>query len=284
MKNLHFPLNKEEIEKRIDKAVTLHDVTDKGLLKQIFSLIDLTSLNTQDNDAGIMTMVDKVNKFSASYPDMPDVAAICIYPPFVKLVKDNVSRENINVAAVSAGFPSSQTYMSVKLAECEIAVNKGADELDIVLSLGKYLEGDLTHCSTEISLIKQAVAPAHLKVILESGLMDNIDDVYRASMLALKSGADFIKTSTGKDKKSADPVSVYVMCQAIKDHYEETGFKAGIKPAGGISTPEDALIYYSIVHEILGKDWLFNEFFRIGASRLANNLLSAIEGKEVSYF
>ncbi|MFO7879595.1 MAG: deoxyribose-phosphate aldolase [Bacteroidota bacterium] len=284
MKNLHFPLNKEEIEKRIDKAVTQHDVTDKGLLKQIFSLIDLTSLNTQDNDAGIMTMVDKVNKFSASYPDMPDVAAICIYPPFVKLVKDNVSRENINVAAVSAGFPSSQTYMSVKLAECEIAVNKGADELDIVLSLGKYMEGDLTHCSTEISLIKQAVAPAHLKVILESGLMDNVDDVYRASMLALKSGADFIKTSTGKDKKSADPVSVYVMCQAIKDHYDESGFKAGIKPAGGISTPEDALIYYAIVNEILGKDWLFNEFFRIGASRLANNLLTAIEGKEVSYF
>jgi deoxyribose-phosphate aldolase len=284
MKDLNFTLSSEDVQSTIDMAISKHDITDKSLLKRMFSLIDLTSLNTQDNDDHIKGMVEKVNNFPKHYPDMPDVAAICIYPPFVKLVKENVSRDNIQVAAVSAGFPSSQTYMSVKLAECEIATNKGADELDIVLSLGKFIQGDFTHCSTEISLIKQAIEPAHLKVILESGLMDKLNDVYHASMLALKSGADFIKTSTGKDKKSADPVSVYVMCQAIKNHYEETGFKAGIKPAGGISTPEDALMYYAVVHDVLGDEWLNNKLFRIGASRLANNLLTAIEGKEVAYF
>jgi len=284
MTDLNFTLTTKEIQSRIDDAVNKHDISDNSLLKRMFSLIDLTSLNTQDNDETIKGMVKKVNDFPNHYPDMPDVAAICIYPPFVKLVKENASRDNIHVAAVSAGFPSSQTYMSVKLAECEIANNKGADELDIVLSLGKYFEGDLTHCSTEISLIKQAIKPSHLKVILESGLMNKLTDVYQASMLALKSGADFIKTSTGKDKKSADPVSVYVMCQAIKNHYEETGFKAGIKPAGDISTPNDALAYYAVVDDVLGEEWLNNKLFRIGASRLANNLLTAIEGKEVAYF
>lgn len=283
MENKNIKFIKGDIEKKIDNAKTGFSATDKSLLKRIFSLIDLTSLNTQDNDKKILNLVHKANGLKSVYPDMPDVAAICIYPPFVKLVKDNISR-GISVAAVSAGFPSSQTYLSVKLAECEIATNKGADELDIVLSLGKFFERDFTHCSTEINLIKEAISPAHLKVILESGLMDELSDVYNASILALKSGADFIKTSTGKDKKAADPVSVYVMCQAIKDHYEETGFKAGIKPAGGISTPEDAITYYAVVSEVLGEEWLDNKLFRIGASRLANNLLSAIEGKDISYF
>ncbi|MGC9331491.1 MAG: deoxyribose-phosphate aldolase [Bacteroidales bacterium] len=284
MKSKNISFNKQDIENQISTAKKTLSPTDKTLLKRIFSLIDLTSLNTQDNEEKIQSMVFKVNGLKSAYPDIPSVAAICIYPPFVKTVKQNLTRENINVAAVAGGFPSSQTYLSVKLAECEIAVNKGADELDIVLSLGKYFSKDYTYCSTEINLIKEAIAPSHLKVILESGLMDNLSDVYNASMLALKSGADFIKTSTGKDKKSADPVSVYVMCQAIKDHYEETGFKAGIKPAGGVSTPEDAITYYSVVSHVLGEEWLNNKLFRIGASRLANNLLTAIEGKEVSYF
>jgi len=284
MENKNIKFIKADIEKQIKTATSRFSPSDTTLLKRIFSLIDLTSLNTQDNEEKIQSMVYKVNGMKAVYPDMPDVAAICIYPPFVKTVKSNLSRKHINVAAVSGGFPSSQTYLSVKLAECEIAVNKGADELDIVLSLGKFFSEDYTHCSTEISLIKEAIAPTHLKVILESGLMDDLTDVYNASMLALKSGADFIKTSTGKDKKSADPVSVYVMCQAIKDHYKETGFKAGIKPAGGVSTPEDAITYYAVVSHVLGEEWLDNTLFRIGASRLANNLLTAIEGKEVKYF
>jgi deoxyribose-phosphate aldolase len=281
-KNISF--NKQVIEKQISNAKNAFSATDNILLKRIFSLIDLTSLNTQDTEEKIRTMVFKVNGIKSAYPDMPDVAAICVYPPFVKLVKETLSRDHINVAAVSGCFPSSQTYLSVKLAECEIATNKGADELDIVLSVGRFFSKDYTYCSTEISLIKEAIAPTHLKVILESGLMEDLSDVYNASMLALKSGADFIKTSTGKDKKSADPVSVYVMCKAIKDHYEDTGFKAGIKPAGGISTPDDAITYYAVVSHVLGDEWLNNNLFRIGASRLANNLLTVIEGKEVSYF
>lgn len=279
-----FTLDLEEIQEKIDNAVSNTDVNDKEILKKIFSLIDLTSLNTSDHDAKIISMVEKVNNFKANYQDMPNVAAICVYPPFVETVKSALSDENVSIAAVSAGFPSSQTYLSVKLAECEIAANKGADELDIVLSLGKFLFGDISYCSNEIAIIKQAIGNVHLKVILESGLMHSAEQVYQAGMLSIKAGADFIKTSTGKDKKSADPISVYAMCQAIKDHYEETEEMIGIKPAGGIATPEEAIVYYAIVKEVLGDKWLNNNYFRIGASRLANNLLSKIYDQKVSYF
>ncbi len=277
-------LSKQEIAAEINNALEQVDVKDMDTLKNIFNLIDLTSLNTADYDDKIIQMVEKVNKFSALFPEMPNVAAICIYPPFVETVKENLHAANLSIAAVSAGFPSSQTYLSVKLAECEIAANKGADELDIVLSLGRFISGDIAYCMNEISIIKQAIGEKHLKVILESGLMETPEQVYQAGILSLKAGADFIKTSTGKDKKSADPVSVYAMCQAIKDYYKETGKKAGIKPAGGISTPEDAIVYYAIVKAILGEEWLNNKLFRIGASRLSNNLLSRIYDKEVKYF
>lgn len=280
----NFNLTTQEIENNIKTAVEKVDIKDKETLKTIFSLIDLTSLNTSDHDAKIISMVEKVNGFKDKYQDMPNVAAICVYPPFVETVKTALNVENVSIASVSGGFPSSQTYLSVKLAECEIAANKGADELDIVLSLGKFLFGDIAYCSNEIAIIKQAIGNVHLKVILESGLMETPEEVYQASMLAIKAGADFIKTSTGKDKKSADPVSVYTMCQAIKNHYEETGKMIGIKPAGGISTPEDAIIYYAIVKDVLGDKWLNNQYFRIGASRLANHLLSSIYESEISYF
>jgi len=277
-------LSQEAIDGKINDALNNVDVKDTKTLKKIFNLIDLTSLNTADHETKISEMVEKVNKFSALFPEMPNVAAICIYPPFVETVKTKLHAAKVSIAAVSAGFPSSQTFLSVKLAECEIAANKGADELDIVLSLGRFISGDISYCMNEISIIKQAIGKKHLKVILESGLMDTPEQVYQAGMLSLKAGADFIKTSTGKDKKSADPVSVYAMCQAIKDYHNETGKKAGIKPAGGISTPEDAIVYYAIVKDVLGDKWLNNKLFRIGASRLANNLLSTIYNKEVNYF
>lgn len=277
-------LTKQEIEAKINQALEQVDVNDIDILKKLFNSIDLTSLNTADHDEKILDMVDKVNKFSALYPKMPNVAAICIYPPFVDIVSSKLNAENVSIAAVSGGFPSSQTFLSVKLAECEIVANKGADELDIVLSLGKFISNDFEYCSKEISIIKQAIGQKHLKVILESGLMETPEQVYQAGLLSLKAGADFIKTSTGKDKKSADPISVYAMCHAIKDYYEETGKKAGIKPAGGISTPEEAIVYYAIVKDVLGDEWLNNKLFRIGASRLANNLLTAIYNKEVKYF
>ncbi|MDA3911680.1 MAG: deoxyribose-phosphate aldolase [Bacteroidales bacterium] len=277
-------LSQEEIGAKIKDALEQVDVKNTDTLKKIFNLIDLTSLNTADYDEKINQMVEKVNKFPALFPEMPNVAAICIYPPFVETVKENLHAANVSIAVVSAGFPSSQTYLSVKLAESEIAANKGADELDIVLSLGRFISGDIAYCMNEISIIKQAIGEKHLKVILESGLMESPEQVYQAGMLALKAGADFIKTSTGKDKKSADPVSVYAMCLAIKDYYEETGKKSGIKPAGGISTPEDAIVYFAIIKAVLGDEWLNNELFRIGASRLSNNLLSTIYNKEVKYF
>ena len=279
-----FTLSTAEIQEKIDAAVNKTDINDKETLKQIFSFIDLTSLNTSDHDGKIISMVEKVNTFNEKYPDMPNVAAICVYPPFVETVKSTLNVNNVSLAAVSGSFPSSQTYLSVKLAECEIAANKGADELDIVLSLGRFLFGDIAYCSNEIAIIKQAIGNVHLKVILESGLMDSPEQVYQAGMLAIKAGADFIKTSTGKDKKSADPISVYTMCQAIKDHYNETGNMVGIKPAGGISTPEDAIVYFAIVKEVLGDKWLQNKYFRIGASRLANNLLSRIYDHDINYF
>lgn len=278
-----FQLSKQSIQDNIDSAVSKIE-ENKTILKTIFSLIDLTSLNTSDNDENIIKMVNKVNDFKSNYPEMPNVAAICIYPPFVEPVKKNLNQKGISIAAVSGCFPSSQTYLSIKLAECEIAANKGADELDIVLSLGKFISGDISYCMNEISIIKQSIGDSHLKVILESGLMESPEQVYQASMLALKSGADFIKTSTGKDKKSADPISVYAMCHAIKDYYKETGKMVGIKPAGGISTPKDALTYYAIVSDVLGDKWLNNKLFRFGASRLANNLLSSIYDKEIKYF
>lgn len=277
-------LNQQEIGAKIKDALAQVDVKDTETLKKIFNIIDLTSLNTADYDEKISEMVEKVNKFSALFPEMPNVAAICIYPPFVETVKENLNAANVSIAAVSGGFPSSQTFLSVKLAECEIVANKGADELDIVLSLGRFINGNISYCMNEISIIKQAIGEKHLKVILESGLMETPEQVYQAGMLSLKAGADFIKTSTGKDKKSADPVSVYAMCLAIKDYYEETGKKAGLKPAGGIATPEDAIVYYAIVKAVLGDEWLNNKLFRIGASRLANNLLSKIYNKEVNYF
>ncbi|MEA1873073.1 MAG: deoxyribose-phosphate aldolase [Bacteroidota bacterium] len=277
-------LNQQEIEAKIKIALEQVDVKDTETLKKIFNIIDLTSLNTADHDEKISKMVDKVNKFSALFPEMPNVAAICIYPPFVETVKEKLNATNVSIAAVSAGFPSSQTFLSVKLAESEIVANKGADELDIVLSLGRFISGDIAYCMNEISIIKQAIGKKHLKVILESGLMESPEQVYQAGMLSLKAGADFIKTSTGKEKKSADPVSVYAMCQAINDYHQETGKKAGLKPAGGISTPEDAIVYYAIVKDVLGDEWLNNELFRIGASRLANNLLTTIYNKKINYF
>lgn len=277
-------LNQQEIEAKIKIALEQVDVKDTETLKKIFNIIDLTSLNTADHDEKISKMVDKVNKFSVLFPEMPNVAAICIYPPFVETVKEKLNATNVSIAAVSAGFPSSQTFLSVKLAESEIVANKGADELDIVLSLGRFISGDIAYCMNEISIIKQAIGKKHLKVILESGLMESPEQVYQAGMLSLKAGADFIKTSTGKEKKSADPVSVYAMCQAINDYHQETGKKAGLKPAGGISTPEDAIVYYAIVKDVLGDEWLNNELFRIGASRLANNLLTTIYNKKINYF
>jgi deoxyribose-phosphate aldolase len=250
-------------------------------LKLIFSLIDLTSLNTGDTNAGIISLCGKLNGFRDRFPGVPDVAAICVYPSLVPAVKENLRVTSVRIASVAAGFPSSQTFLEVKEMESRMAVEAGASEIDIVISVGKFLENDLDAVSEEIQRIKQVVSPARLKVILETGLIPGPADVYRASMACLGAGADFIKTSTGKIQPAATQEAVFAMCHAIKDFHLKTGRKAGIKPAGGIGTGEEALVYASIVRSVLGDDWLTPEWFRIGASRLANDVLSGIRQLEI---
>ncbi len=280
--NLKTTLEQINTEKKINRS--------SGNLKLIFSLIDLTSLNTGDTSALIKTMCLRVNEFSEHFPDCPNVGAICVYPSMVPVVRDNLKALGVGIASVAAGFPSSQTFLPVKELESVLAVKAGATEIDIVISVGRYLEDDLEFISEEISRIKNAIAPSKLKVILETGLLPGASDIFKASMASMRAGADFIKTSTGKIQPAATPEAVLVMCHAIKAFHKETGKRTGIKPAGGISTPEQAFAYAGIVRAVLGKEWLDPSLFRIGASRLANRILSEISnietGKtdEVNYF
>ena len=252
--------------------------------KFLFNCIDLTSLNSTDNDESIIKFVEKVNKFDDEYPDMENVAAICVYPNFALTVKNTLEVDGVNIACVSAGFPSSQTFIEVKIAETAMAIMEGATEIDIVISIGKFLNGDYEGMCEEIQEIKDVCKEHHLKVILETGALGSAANIKKASILSMYSGADFIKTSTGKQQPAATPEAAYVMCEAIKEYYDLTGNKVGFKPAGGINTVNDALVYYTIVKEILGEEWLANEFFRLGTSRLANLLLSEIEGEEIKFF
>jgi deoxyribose-phosphate aldolase len=268
---------KEQIATEIIKIAKLADQeNDLNVLKQLLSLIDLTSLNTTDGENKIKNLVSAVNNFTNNYNDCPNVAAICVYPNFVSLVKENLKCNDVKIAAVAGGFPSSQTFLSIKLSEANLAVSKGADEVDVVISVGKFLEKNYEEVATEISLLKAACGKAHIKVIIESGALPDEEAIYTASMLSMEAGADFIKTSTGKLEPAATYEAVFIMTNAIKEYYQKTGKKIGIKPAGGITTIKQALVYYSIVKNILGEEWLNNKYFRIGASRLANNILSKI--------
>ena len=246
--------------------------------KLLFNCIDLTTLNSTDSDESVMKFTEKVNKFDDEFPDLKNVAAICVYPNFAEVVKNTLDVDGINIACVSAGFPSSQTFIEVKIAETAMALMEGADEIDIVISIGKFLSGDYETMCEEIQELKDTCKERHLKVILETGALKTASNIKKASILSMYSGADFIKTSTGKQQPAATPEAAYVMCEAIKEYYEKTGNKIGFKPAGGINTVNDALIYYTIVKEILGEEWLNNKLFRLGTSRLANLLLSDIKG------
>lgn len=246
-----------------------------NILKNIFSLIDLTSLNSTDTQNKIKKMTEKVNKFTTVFTDMPNVAAICVYPSLVETVNENL-KTKIGLASVAAGFPSSQTFLDVKLVESQAAVLSGANEIDIVISIGKFLNGDYETVYQEIKEIKTVVEEAHLKVILESGILEDPQKIWDASIIAMEAGADFIKTSTGKMQPAATLEAVYVMTKAIKEFHRVNDKKIGLKPAGGISTGKQAIEYYAIVSHILGDAWLNNKLFRIGASSLANNLLSEI--------
>lgn len=252
--------------------------------KFLLHCIDLTTLKSEDSDDSVMKFTKNVNRFEETYPDLQNVAAICVYPNFAEIVRSTLEVEGVNIACVSAGFPSSQTYIEVKVAETALALMNGADEIDIVISVGKFLAGDYETVCEEIQELKAACRDHHLKVILETGALRNASNIKKASLLAIYSGADFIKTSTGKQQPAATPEAAYVMCQAIKEYYQKTGTKIGFKPAGGLNTVHDALVYYTIVKEVLGEEWLNNSLFRLGTSRLANLLLSDILGQETKFF
>ncbi|MBN2669422.1 MAG: deoxyribose-phosphate aldolase [Bacteroidales bacterium] len=277
MRKFDLKVVQQDIKTIIDQS---QDLYNSKTLKNIFSLIDLTSLKSTDHSTSIKSMVEKVNRFSEFYPEMPSVAAICVYPNMVETVRKNLKIDDIQLAAVSAGFPSSQTFTSIKAAETEIAVEKGADEIDIVIALGAFLNKEFDFVADEISIVKSVMADAHLKVILESGLIPDLNQVYQASMLSINAGADFIKTSTGKENPAATLEAIYAMCHAIADHYKSTGKKIGLKPAGGISNSKEAIAFYAVVKHILGEEWLNNSLFRIGASKLANDIIHAIENIE----
>jgi deoxyribose-phosphate aldolase len=281
--------NIDEIVENIKEA-SLKEVNNTDVLKLIFNCIDLTSLNTTDSAESITGFVNKVNSFADDYPDMPEVAAICVFPVFTPVLKSTLKRENVKKAVVSAGFPSSQTFTDVKKLETQRSIEFGADEVDIVLSVGEFLEGNYDFVYEEITAVKDVMKDAHLKVILETGALTEPEEIWMASLLSIEAGTEFIKTSTGKQQPAATPEAFYVMARAVKAFYEKTGKKVGLKAAGGISTSEDALVYYRIVKDVLGDEWLNNKLFRIGASRLANNLLSDIisiekgEKTEIKYF
>lgn len=271
---------------------SLDNFTTPQVLKDCFSMMDLTSLKTQDTDASIQKLVEKVNAFKSSYPDFPNPASICVFSNFAKLVKETKTADDVHVTVVSACFPSSQSFLQVKLKECELAVLDGADEVDIVLSLNAFMSGDYEKAAAEIAAVRKCIDDAAakqgrkvtLKVILETGLLVTPERIANASFLAMEAGADFIKTSTGKVDVNATPVAAYVMCECIAAYYRQTGIKVGFKPAGGMSTAADAACYYSIVATVLGKDWLNKDYFRLGVSRMANNLLSEVEQKTITFF
>lgn len=270
----------------VDKilAENLKGNMNEEVYKFLFNCIDLTTLRSTDSPRSVADFVERVNDFDNEHPEMKNVAAICVYPNFSQVVRTVLEVSDVDIACVAGCFPSSQSFLEVKVAEVALAVEGGADEIDIVLNLGNFLDGDYEEVCDEISELKHSCREARLKVILEAGALKTAANIKAASILSMYSGADFIKTSTGKEYPGADLQAAYVMCQCIKEYYEKTGRMVGFKPAGGVRTPEEAVSYYCIVKEVLGEQWLTNEYFRIGASGLANNLLSAIWGTETKYF
>lgn len=266
-------------------AEKVHENDTMEVKRFLFGSIELTSLKTTDSEESILAFTERVNDFDSHYPDLPHVATICVYPCFADIVAESLEVDGVEIACVSGSFPSSQARIEVKVAETSLAVADGATEIDIVMPVGKFLSGDYEGVCDEIQELKAACGEeVPMKVILETGGLKTATNIKKASILAMYAGADYIKTSTGKLEPAATPEAAYVMCQAIKEYYDETGIQIGFKPAGGINSVMDAIIYYTIVKEVLGEKWLTNKWLRLGTSRLANMLLSEIEGEQVKFF
>ena len=274
------------VKAAVDEILAKHADENRNadVYKFCFNCIDLTTLNATDSPRSVAEFTERVNAFDEEHPELPNVAGICVYPNFAQIVRTVLDVSRVDVVCVSGAFPSSQSFIESKIAETALAVEGGADEIDIVLNLGNFLDGDYEEVCDEISEQKAACGDALLKVILESGALRTAANIKAASVLALFSGADFLKTSTGKGYPGASLEATYVMCQCIKEYFEQTGRRVGFKCAGGVASTDDAVKYYTIVKEVLGEEWLTNEYFRIGASRLANNLLGDILGEETKFF
>lgn len=274
----HIAKEVETINNSIEGYLT------KDIFRKTLSFIDLTSLNSADTPSSIIKMVEKVNGFNNKFPDFMNVASICTYPNFSPLIKENLKAPGVKITAVGGSFPSSQSFEEIKAAECRMAVEKGAGEIDIVLPLSKFLDKEYDSVYRELNLLRKATKGVTLKVILETGILGSPELTGKAADIAIECGADFVKTSTGKSEPAATPEAAFVICSRIREKYHKTGIKTGFKPAGGISKPEQAALYYAIVERVLGEEWLNPRLFRIGASRLANNLLTALTGDQINYF
>lgn len=286
LKNYNLDITDEEVKAAVKKIISekVPENDNKEVKKFLLGSVELTSLRTTDTEEEILAMVEKVNKFASEYPNLPHVGAVCAYPCFTKLIADSLEVDGVDITNVTGCFPSSQALLEVKTIETALAVKDGATQIDIVLPVGKFLSGDYEDVCDTISELKQTCGDIPMKVILETGDLKNAKNIKTAALLSMFAGANYIKTSTGKEKISATPESVYVMCLAIKEFYEKTGIQVGLKPAGGINTVMDAVFFYTIYKEILGEKWLDNYWFRLGTSRLTNLLLSEIEGKEINFF
>ena len=274
---------RDAVRNIIAEKVSANDTID--VKKFLFGSIELTTLKTTDSDTSVLAFTERVNDFDNQYPDMPHVATVCVYPCFANTVAESLEVDGVEIACVSGSFPSSQARIEVKIAETSLAVADGATEIDIVMPVGKFLSGDYEGMCDDIAELKAACGETvPMKVILETGALKTATNIKKAALLAMYSGADYIKTSTGKFQPAATPEAAYVMCQAIKEYYDETGIQIGFKPAGGINSVMDAIIYYTIVKEVLGEKWLTNKWFRLGTSRLANMLLSEIKGEQIKFF
>jgi deoxyribose-phosphate aldolase len=282
----NLDISDEEVSAAVKQIIAekVHQNDTHEVKKFLMGSVELTTLKTTDSDESIMAFTERVNQFEETYPTLPHVATICVYPRFARTVAETLEVDGVEIACVSGSFPSSQSLIEVKTVETSLAVKDGATEIDMVLCVGAFLSGDYDTVCDEISQMKDACGEHKMKVILETGCLKTAKNIKTASLLAMYSGADYIKTSTGKLEPAATPEAAYVMCQAIKEYYEKTGIQIGFKPAGGLNSVMDAIIYYTIVKEVLGEKWLTNEWFRMGTSRLANLLLSEVIGKEIKFF
>lgn len=271
LKKYNTALDEKTVKEALAKIATKEkENMNKEVYKTIYSCIDLTSLNTTDTKESIYRFVESVNEKDGA-SEIPNVAAICVYPNMVEMVKETLTAD-VNIASVAGGFPHAQTYIEVKIAECALAVANGANEIDIVIDLGKYYDGNIQELCEDIQEMKSTIKEAQLKVILETGAQKTLEDIVKTTLLSLYCGADFIKTSTGKVYQGATPEAVYAICYALKEYTKQTGERAGVKISGGVSTTEDAVKYYTIVKEMLGEEYLNNTMFRVGASSLAAKL------------